>query len=124
MAFIRELLESRRFNALEPNERSIVFYAEDAAEAIVLATERYEGSEPVNIGAGFEISIKDLADKIVSIMEFQGKIIWDKTKPNGQLRRCLNVERAKKEFGFSAQTAFVEGLEKTIKWYYQSRKKA
>lgn len=100
------------------------FYVEDAAEAIVLATERYEGLEPVNIGAGFEISIKDLANKIVSIMGFSGKIIWDKTKPNGQPRRCLNVERAKKEFGFSARTPFIEGLEKTIKWYYQSRQKA
>lgn len=100
------------------------FYVEDASEAIVLATERYNKPDPINIGAGFEISIKDLIHEICLIMNFNGKIVWDRTKPNGQPRRCLDVTRAKKEFGFSAHTPFAEGLEKTIKWYYQCRKKA
>jgi len=93
------------------------FYVEDAAEAIVLATEKYNKSEPINIGAGFEITIKDLVRKLVKFMNFKGKIVWDKTKPNGQPRRCLDVSRAKKEFGFVAKTNFNEGLKETIKWY-------
>lgn len=93
------------------------FYVEDAARAIVLATEKYDRPDPVNIGAGFEISIKDLVNKLVKLMEFKGKIIWDKTKPNGQPRRCLDVSKAKKEFGFVAKTNFDEGLRKTVEWY-------
>lgn len=92
-------------------------YVKDCAEAIVLAAERYDKSEPVNIGAGFEISIKDLVRKIAAIMNFQGNIIWDTSKPNGQPRRCLDVSRAKKEFGFSAGMAFDVGLKQTIEWY-------
>lgn len=92
-------------------------YVEDAAEAIVLATERYDKPDPVNIGAGFEITIKDLVMKLVKLMDYQGKIIWDKTKPNGQPRRCLDVSRAKKEFGFIAKTKFDEGLKNMIEWY-------
>ncbi|MFH1900466.1 MAG: GDP-L-fucose synthase [Patescibacteria group bacterium] len=96
------------------------FYVEDAAKAIVLATERYEKSEPINIGAGFEISIKDLVALISKIMEFKGKIIWDKTKPNGQPRRMLDVSKAKEEFGFKAKTNFEDGLKKTIEYYYDN----
>jgi len=98
-------------------------YAEDAARAVVLACEKYNKSEPVNIGAGFEVSIKELVELIAEIMEYNGKIIWDKSKPDGQPRRCLDVTRAKKEFGFEAETPFKKGLERTIKWYINKNKK-
>lgn len=92
-------------------------FVEDAAEAIVLAAEKYEKSDPVNIGSGKEISIKDLVKTICRLMDFNGEIKWDKTKPDGQPRRLLDVSRAKKEFGFVAKTNFEEGLQKTITWY-------
>ena len=92
-------------------------YVEDAAEGIVLATERYNKSDPVNIGAGFEISIKELVDLIVKLTGFKGKIVWDVTKPDGQPRRCLDTSRAEKEFGFKAETGFEDGLKRTIEWY-------
>ena len=95
-------------------------YVEDAAEAIILATEKYNKSEPVNIGAGFEISIKDLVNLIVKLTGFKGKIIWDKTKPDGQPRRFLSTIKAEKEFGFKAKASFKEGLRKTIKWYEEA----
>ena len=98
-------------------------YVEDVAEAIVLAAEKYNKSEPVNIGAGFEISIKDLVCLIAKLTGFKGKIIWDKTKPDGQPRRCLDTSRAVKEFGFKAKTTFAEGLKKTVEWY-EERKRA
>jgi GDP-L-fucose synthase len=97
-------------------------YVEDCAEAIVLATEKYNKPDPVNIGSGFEISIKDLALLICKLMEFKGKIIWDKTKPDGQPRRCLDTSRAKKEFGFKAKINFKEGLKKTINWFLSQQK--
>jgi GDP-L-fucose synthase len=93
------------------------FYVADAAEAIVLAMEKYDKSEPVNIGAGFEISIKDLADLVVDLSGFEGKVVWDATKPDGQPRRMLDTTRAREEFGFEAKTGFEEGLKKTIEWY-------
>ena len=93
------------------------FFVEDAAKAIVKATEYYEKGEPVNIGAGFEISIKELANKLVQLMDFNGSIVWDTTKPNGQPRRMLDTSRAIQEFGFKAETSFDEGLKKTIDWY-------
>ncbi len=93
-------------------------YVEDAAEAIVLAAERYNKPDPVNIGSGKEISIKDLADIIARLTGFQGEIIWDTTRPDGQPRRCLDVSRAWNEFGFKAKTSFEEGLKKTIDWYF------
>ncbi len=96
-------------------------YVEDCAEAIVLATEKYNKSQPVNIGAGFEISIKDLAEKIAKLTGFRGKIVWDTSKPNGQPRRCLDTSRAEKEFGFKAKVGFEEGLEKTVDWYVNER---
>jgi GDP-L-fucose synthase len=89
-------------------------YVADCAEAIVAATERYDGEEPVNIGAGFEISIKALASLVAELMGFDGEILWDTTKPNGQPRRCLNVDRAREAFGFQATTEFREGLRQTI----------
>jgi GDP-L-fucose synthase len=92
-------------------------YVEDAAEAIILATEKYEKSEPVNIGAGFEISIRELITLICKLADFKGKINWDKTKPDGQPRRMLDTEKAYKEFGFKAKTSFEVGLKKTIEWY-------
>lgn len=92
-------------------------YVEDAAEGITLATERYDESEPVNLGAGFEITIKGLIELIVKLSGFKGKIVWDTSKPDGQPRRCLDVRRAEKEFGFKAKSSFEEGLKKTIDWY-------
>ena len=96
------------------------FYVEDCAEAIVLATEKYNKPDPVNIGAGFEISIKELAGKIRDITGFKGNIVWDTSKPDGQPRRCLDTTRAYKEFGFKAKTDFDQGLKKTIEWYIQN----
>jgi GDP-L-fucose synthase len=92
-------------------------YVKDAARAIVLATDLYNGSEAVNIGAGMEISIKALAEKIAGITGYQGKIVWNSNKPDGQPRRSLDVSRARKEFGFVAQTDFDTGLRTTIQWY-------
>ncbi len=92
-------------------------YVEDCAEAIVLATERYNGAEPVNIGAGFEISIKELVGLIAELTGFRGRVIWDTNKPGGQPRRSLDTSRAWEVFGFRARTPFPEGLERTIKWY-------
>jgi len=98
------------------------FYVEDAAEAIVLAAERYNKSEPVNIGAGFEISIKELAELIAELTGLKGRIIWDTSKPDGQPRRMLDTSKAFTEFGFEAKTDFREGLKKTIQWYKKSLK--
>ena len=92
-------------------------YVEDAAEGIILATERYNKSEPVNLGSGFEISIKELVELIAEIAQFDGEIRWDTSKPDGQPRRCLDVSKAKEEFGFEAKVDFREGLRKTIEWY-------
>ena len=97
------------------------FYVEDAAEAISLATELYNKSEPVNIGAGFEISIRELAELIVQITGFKGKIVWNSTKPDGQPRRMLDCSRAAAEFGFRAKTGLADGLAKTIEWYKKNR---
>ena len=92
-------------------------YVNDAAEAIVKATEVYNSGEPINIGSGVEISIRDLATKIAEIIGFAGRLQWDTTKPNGQPRRCLDVQRAAKEFGFTASTSLDSGLRATIEWY-------
>jgi len=92
-------------------------YVEDAAEGILLATERYDSPEPVNIGSGQEITIKNLVEKIANHTGFGGEILWDTSKPGGQPRRCLDVSRARKEFGFVAKTGLDDGLKKTIEWY-------
>lgn len=91
-------------------------FVKDAAKGIVLATKYYEKQEPVNLGSGMEITIKELITLLCELMEYKGKIIWDTTKPNGQPRRCLDVTKAEKEFGFKAKTEFKEGLKETINW--------
>jgi len=97
------------------------FYVEDAAEAICLAADRYSKSEPINIGAGYEISIREITQLIVEITGFQGKVIWDQSKPDGQPRRMLDTGKAWKEFGFQAKTDLLTGLKKTIEWYRENR---
>ena len=120
------------FDAIDGQEDEIVvwgdgsptrefLYVEDCAEAIVLAAERYDKPDPVNIGAGFEISIKDLVYLIADLTGFRGRITWDTTKPGGQPRRCLDVSRAREELGFEARVPFEEGLHKTIEWYRNER---
>ena len=127
-ALIRKCLEGQ-----ERGENEIVvwgdgsqtrefLYVEDAAEGILLATEQYNGSEPVNLGSGHEISIRDLVETIARLTGYQGKVVWDTSKPNGQPRRGLDVTRAEKYFGFRAGMNFEEGLRRTIEWYRQNRK--
>ncbi len=96
-------------------------YVEDAARGIALATERFNESEPVNIGSGFEISIKDLVEKIARMTGFEGELMWDTSKPNGQPRRALDTTKAREKFGFSAQTDFDQGLKRTIDWFRENR---
>jgi GDP-L-fucose synthase len=96
-------------------------YAEDAAEGILLATERYDKPDPVNLGSGREIAIRDLAALIQRLTGFEGRLIWDTTKPDGQPRRCLDTSRAEREFGFRARTTFEDGLRRTIAWYRDQR---
>jgi GDP-L-fucose synthase len=96
--------------------REFLFVA-DAAAGILLATERYNGAEPVNLGAGREIRIRDLADKIAQLTGFRGEIRWDSSQPDGQPRRCLDISRARQYFGFEARTSFEEGLRQTMEWY-------
>jgi GDP-L-fucose synthase len=125
-ALIRRFLEARRDGADEvvlwgdgsPTREFL--HAEDAAEGILLATERYEKSEPVNLGAGFEISIRDLARLIADLCEYRGRVRWDTEKPNGQPRRLLDVSKARREFGFEARKDFRQGLAETIAWYRQT----
>lgn len=127
-ALIRKCLEAQ-----ERGEEQVVLwgdgsptreflYAADAAEGILLSTERYNGDEPVNLGSGNEISIKDLAEMIARLTGFEGRLVWDTSKPNGQPRRALDTSRAEKYFGFRAQTPFEEGLRQTIDWYRQARR--
>ncbi len=126
-ALIRKCFEAKEQGATEivawgdgsPTREFI--YVEDAAEGITLATERYNSSEPVNIGSGFEISIKDLTETIARLTGFTGDIRWDTTKPNGQPRRRLDTTRAREAFGFEAKTDFEEGLKRTIDWYANER---
>jgi GDP-L-fucose synthase len=92
-------------------------YVEDAAEGIILAAENYDKSDPINLGAGYEISIKNLVEKIVHMTGFEGEIIWDSSKPDGQPRRSLDTTRAEEEFGFISKTNFDKGLKATIDWY-------
>jgi len=97
-------------------------YVEDCARAIALATERYDKPEPVNLGAGREITIRKLMSLIAELTGFRGEILWDGSKPDGQPRRCLDVSRAEREFGFRATTDFTDGLRKTIEWYREARR--
>jgi GDP-L-fucose synthase len=94
-------------------------FVEDAAEAVVLATEHYNGAEPINIGAGHEVTIRRLAELIIELTGFQGRIAWDSSKPDGQPRRCLDTSKAEREFGFKAKTPLEVGLRNTIRWYVE-----
>jgi GDP-L-fucose synthase len=96
-------------------------YVDDAADAILLAAERYDSSDPVNVGSGTEISIKDLVGKIAAVTGFTGRVVWDTSKPNGQPRRQLDTRRAEERFGFRAQIGFDEGLRETVDWYLKER---
>jgi GDP-L-fucose synthase len=98
-------------------------YVEDAADGIVTAAEKYNGPEPVNLGSGYEISIKDLTGLIVRQTGFEGKLVWQTDKPNGQPRRGLDVSRAREYFGWSAQVPFEEGMHRTIEWFKENRSK-
>ena len=129
-ALIRKCVEARDSGATEivawgdgsPTREFL--YVEDAAEGILLAAERYDSSEPVNLGSAFEISIKDLTETIARLTGFTGQIVWDTSKPNGQPRRKLDISRAKARFGFEAHTSFEAGLRKTIDWYEQAQRRA
>ena len=127
-ALIRKFLEAQEAGAdtvevWGTGEASREFlYAADAAEGIVLAAEKYNQPAPVNLGAGFEIKIKDLVPLIARLTGFHGRIVWDATKPDGQPRRCLDTSRAEREFGFKAHTDFETGLRATIEWYRQHKK--
>ena len=96
-------------------------FVEDAAEGIVAAAERYDKPEPVNLGSGMEISIRDLAGQVAKLVGFRGRIDWDVAQPNGQPRRCVDVSRAEREFGFRARTSFEDGLQRTVAWYLANR---
>jgi GDP-L-fucose synthase len=126
-ALIRKFVEAKEARAREvevwgTGEASREFlYVDDAAEGIVLAAERYDGPEPVNLGAGFEIKIKELASIIQRLTGFEGKMVWDRSRPDGQPRRMLDVSRAEKLFGFRARTPFDEGLRKTVEWYVRNQ---
>jgi GDP-L-fucose synthase len=128
-ALIRKAAEAR-----EKGEKEIIvwgdgsptrefLYVEDAADGIVTAAEKYNGADPVNLGSGYEISIKELAEMICRMAGFKGRLVWDTTKPNGQPRRGLDVSRAKEYFGWSAQVPFEEGMRRTIDWFKQNRDK-
>jgi GDP-L-fucose synthase len=128
-ALIRRCIESRDAGAAEvvvwgsgAASREFIF-ARDAAEGIVLATERYDASDPVNLGSGREIRIRDLVGLIARLTRFEGRIAWDATKPDGQPRRCLDTSRAEREFGFRAATDFEAGLRETIEWYETERRR-
>jgi GDP-L-fucose synthase len=127
-ALIRKCIEAQ-----EKGEKELVvwgdgsptrefLFVEDAAEGIVSAAEKYDGPEPVNLGSGYEISIKDLSQMIARLTGFSGTITWDTTKPNGQPRRCLDISRAEQFFGFRAKVSFEDGLQRTIDWYRNTKK--
>jgi GDP-L-fucose synthase len=126
-AIVRKCLEAKASSAPEMvcwgdgTATREFLYVEDCAEAIVLAAECYDGAEPVNIGSGFEISIRDVTMLVADLCEFKGRIAWDRSKPNGQPRRCLDTSRAAALFGFRATTKLREGLSRTIEWYAGAR---
>jgi GDP-L-fucose synthase len=126
-ALIRKMIEAREEGRAEVsvwgtgNASREFLYVEDAARAIVLATERYDDSEPVNIGSGREVLIRDLVELIADMCAFRGEIRWDHSRPDGQPRRCLDTSRAQERFGFAATTSLEEGLHETIRWYEEHR---
>jgi GDP-L-fucose synthase len=129
-ALIRKAIEAREagadyISAWGSGKASREFlFVRDAARAIALATDRYDGAEPVNIGSGREITIRNLTEQICALCGYKGDIRWDPTKPDGQPRRCLDTSRAKNRFGFEATTSFEDGLKETIDWYEASRRSA
>lgn len=128
-ALIRKAVEAQESGAKEiiawgdgsPTREFL--YVEDAAEGILTATEKYNSSDPVNLGSGYEISIKDLTEMIIKMVGYEGRLVWDTEKPNGQPRRGLDVTRAKERFGWSAQMPFEEGMRRTIAWFRENRDK-
>ncbi|MRG96954.1 GDP-L-fucose synthase family protein [Polyangium spumosum] len=126
-AMIRKFVEARRSGEQtvtlwgDGSPTREFLYVEDAAEGLVLAAERYDGEEPVNLGAGREVSMRDLAGRIAQGCGYEGAIVWDTSRPNGQPRRMLDVTRAREWFGFEARTTLEEGLGKTIAWYEANR---
>jgi GDP-L-fucose synthase len=127
---IRKMLEAKQKGEKQViawgtgNASREFLYVADAAEGIILATESYNKSEPVNLGAGFEITIKELATLIARLCDYDGEIVWDKTKPDGQPRRRLDTQKAQQEFGFKAKTSLEDGLKNTIAWYRKERLKS
>jgi len=126
-ALIRKMIEAQQRGDVEVilwgdgSPTREFFYAGDAARGVVMAAERYSDSEPINLGSGMEISIKDLAQLIARLTGFDGEIVWDTTKPNGQPRRGLDTSRAKEYFGFEAAMPFEEGLRRTIDWFRENQ---
>lgn len=128
-ALIRKALEAKERGAKElvawgdgsPTREFL--YVEDAADGIVTAAEKYNGEEPVNLGSGYEISIKDLTEMIIRLTGFEGNLVWDTEKPNGQPRRGLDVSRAKEYFGWQAQVPFEEGMRRTIEWFKENKER-
>ncbi|MFI5339623.1 MAG: GDP-L-fucose synthase family protein [Candidatus Methylomirabilales bacterium] len=122
-ALIRKCVEARNASAPsitvwgDGSASREFLYVEDAAEGILLATERYDGEQPVNLGSGMEISIKDLVQVVCRLTGFTGEVVWDTSQPNGQPRRCLDTSRAAALFGFRARTSFEDGLRQTVQWY-------
>ncbi|MFH1520286.1 MAG: GDP-L-fucose synthase [Candidatus Micrarchaeota archaeon] len=127
-AMIRKLVDAK-----EKDLKEVIFwgdgtptreflYVTDCARGIVLAAEHYTKPDPVNLGSGMEISIKELAYKLKNLIQYDGDLVWDTSKPNGQPRRCLDVSKAKKEFNFSANVNFDEGLKQTVEWYIKNKK--
>jgi GDP-L-fucose synthase len=129
-AMIRKFVEAKRQHVREvvlwgdgsPTREFL--YVDDAARGLVDAAERYHDPDPVNLGSDFEISIRDLAEKIRRLVGYEGAIIWDSSKPNGQPRRRLDVTRARERFGFQARVDFDEGLKRTIDWYIEESARA
>lgn len=128
-ALIKKITDAKEANKSEVilwgtgNPTREFLYVDDAVDAIIKATEKYDKPDPINIGANYEISILDLAKTICKLLDYKGKIVWDKNKPDGQPRRKLDTSKAKEEFGFVAKTELKEGLIKTLNWYFSSRKK-
>lgn len=129
-ALIRKFIEAKEAGAAQVSAWGTgsptreFLYVDDAAEGILLATERYEKSDPVNIGSGNEISIRALTELIAELVGYEGEVVWDASKPDGQPRRGLDTSRAEQEFGFKARTTFRDGLTRTIEWYQEERQKA
>lgn len=126
-ALIRKALEAKDSGAAslslwgDGSPTREFLYVDDAAEGIVTAAEKYNGAEPVNLGSGYEISIRDLANMIAKLADFRGKLVWEADKPNGQPRRALDVSRAKQYFGWQAKMPFEEGIRRTIAWFQEHR---